>query len=65
MMERRAKHSLTQMQDPMDSFNKLLIALGGITFTYHTNLQKKKKTQSMKEKDFGVQFKISLSPNVY
>ena len=41
MVEKRAKHCMTIVQDPHDSYNKLIIAIGGINITHYRDLFKK------------------------
>ena len=46
MNTNRARHCMTFAEDPNDSYNKLVIVIGGIYITYHKDLFLKKTTAS-------------------
>lgn len=47
MTEKRAKHCLTMMEDCKCSYNKLILAIGGVTIKYRRDPYLKKTTQSV------------------
>lgn len=49
MTEKRAKHCLAMMEDPKNPFNKLILAIGGISIIYNKDPYTKTKTQKYKD----------------
>lgn len=47
MTEKRAKHCLTIIDDPANSYNKLVLAIGGITVRNRRDPYLKKTTQTL------------------
>jgi hypothetical protein len=49
MTEKRAKHCLAMVEDPKNSFNKLILAIGGIQVGYRRDPYLKQTKQRVKD----------------
>ena len=63
MTMNRAKHCLTQLQDPRDPFNKLVLVIGGVYVTYKRDLFL--KSTSMKHHDTATVEYYSLKTRTF
>ena len=59
MTERRAKHCLLMMPDPSNSYNKLIIVIGGVTVKDRKNPYTKKTVQSYHDLDSVEYFSLA------
>jgi hypothetical protein len=59
MNEKRAKHCMVIVEDPADAYNKLILAIGGVSVSYHRDPYLKETKQKVFDLSSVEAFSIS------